>query len=217
MALWILSGTTRVSRYQKKHLPTHTYHGHQSSFICFLHLLRSVASSLFNLHTWQSFRTVSLQVFFGLPLGLAPSTYSIHFFTQSLSSFHSTCPCHCNLFCCSTEMISSNPRLLVSLVTLYLELLSFSLMPHIHLTILVCVCWSAISFSFVTGHVWLPCSILLHTQLLYSFPLTINDTNCLNLFHPPALVRTHWIALDWIGFDSIGLDWIVNRLMLLWH
>jgi len=27
-ALWILSGTTRVSRYQKKHSPTHTYHGH---------------------------------------------------------------------------------------------------------------------------------------------------------------------------------------------
>ena len=35
------------------------------------------------------------EVFFGLPLGLAPSTsYSIHFFTQSLSSFHNTCPYH---------------------------------------------------------------------------------------------------------------------------
>ena len=33
----------------------------------------------------------SLHVFFGLPLGLAPSTsYSIHFFTQSLSSFRNT-------------------------------------------------------------------------------------------------------------------------------
>ena len=30
-ALWNLSGTTRVSRYQKKHSPTHTHHGHQSS------------------------------------------------------------------------------------------------------------------------------------------------------------------------------------------
>jgi len=28
-ALRILSGTTRVSRYQKKHSPTHTYHSHQ--------------------------------------------------------------------------------------------------------------------------------------------------------------------------------------------
>jgi len=41
-----------------------------------------------------------------MPLGLAPSTlYSIHFFTQSLSSFHNTCPCHRNLFCCSTEIV----------------------------------------------------------------------------------------------------------------
>jgi len=48
-ALWIFSGTTRVSRYQKKHLPTDTYRGHQSSLICFLHLLRPMAFSLFNL------------------------------------------------------------------------------------------------------------------------------------------------------------------------
>jgi len=38
-ALWILSRITWVSRYQKKHSPTHTYRGHQSSLICFLHLL----------------------------------------------------------------------------------------------------------------------------------------------------------------------------------
>ena len=48
MALLILSGTTRVSRYQKKHSPAHTYRGHQSSLICFFHLLRFTASSLFN-------------------------------------------------------------------------------------------------------------------------------------------------------------------------
>jgi len=34
-AVWILSGTTRVSRYQKKHSPTHTHHGHQSSLSAF--------------------------------------------------------------------------------------------------------------------------------------------------------------------------------------
>ena len=66
--------------------------------ICFLHLLRSMASSLFNPHALQSFSTISVRVFFGLPLGLAPSTsYSIHFFTQSLSSFRNTCPYHRNL------------------------------------------------------------------------------------------------------------------------
>jgi len=100
-ALWILSGTTRVSWYQKKHSPTHTYHGYQSSLICFICLIWSMALSLFNPRGWQSFSTISLQVFFGLPLGLAPSTsYSIHFFTQSLSPFRNTCPYHRSLFCC---------------------------------------------------------------------------------------------------------------------
>jgi len=64
-ALWILFGTTWVSRYQKKHL------------------IRSTTSSLFNLRAWQSFFPQTLSKF---SLGLAPSTsYSIHFFTQSLS------------------------------------------------------------------------------------------------------------------------------------
>jgi len=118
-----------------------------------LHLLRSMASSLFNLHAWESFSTISLQVCFGLPVGLAPSTsYSIHFFTQLLSSFRSICPYHCNLFLCST-----------------------GIMPHIHLTILISACWSATSFTFLTGQVSLPCNILLCTQLLYNLPLTFND------------------------------------------
>jgi len=33
--LWILSRTARVSRYQKKHSPTHTHSGHQSSLSAF--------------------------------------------------------------------------------------------------------------------------------------------------------------------------------------
>ena len=85
---------------------THSHYcDHQSSFICFLRQLQPIATSLFNLHAWQSFSTTSLQVLFGLPLGLAPSTsYSIHFFTQWLSSFCNTCPYQCNLFCCSTQI-----------------------------------------------------------------------------------------------------------------
>jgi len=113
-APWNVSGTTQVSWYQKKHSPTHTYRGHQSTLICFLHLLRSM-------HLTILFHNLS-QVFFGLPLGLAPSTsHSIQFFTQSLSSFHNTCPYHRNLFHCSTEIMSSNPSLSLSLSTLYLE------------------------------------------------------------------------------------------------
>jgi len=49
-----LSGTTRVSRYQKKYSPT-DHPDHHPIFISFFHLLRSIASSLFNLRAWQSF------------------------------------------------------------------------------------------------------------------------------------------------------------------
>jgi len=60
------------------------------------------------------FSTISVQVFFDLLLGLAPSTsFSIHFFTQSLSAFRNTCPYHRYLFCCSTEIMSSNTEILL--------------------------------------------------------------------------------------------------------
>ena len=76
------------------------------------------------------FCTTSLQVVFGKPLGLAPSTsYSMHFFTQLLSSLHNTCPSQCSLFCCSTEIMSSNPILSFSTV---LGTQSFALTSHIH-------------------------------------------------------------------------------------
>ena len=108
--LW--SGTTRVGRYQKKRSPTHTHPDHRASFITFLHLQRYTASSLFNLRVWQSSRTTSFQVFFGLPLGLEHSTScSIHFFTQSLSSFGNTWPYQRSLFCCNTNAMSSTPSL----------------------------------------------------------------------------------------------------------
>ena len=91
-----LSGTTRVSRYQKKHSYTQTYLDHQPSFISFLHLLQSIASSLFTLRAWQSLCTTSLQILFGLPLGLEPSTsYSI------MSS-----PNHCLLFATHAHTIA---------------------------------------------------------------------------------------------------------------
>jgi len=86
MALWILSRTTRVSRYQNKHSPTHTYHDHQSSLICFSicydpwHPPCSiyVPDTLFP----QSPKFSCLNLFHPV-LGLAPSTsYSIHFFSQ---------------------------------------------------------------------------------------------------------------------------------------
>jgi len=105
-ALWTLPGTTRLSQYQKKHSPTHIYLSPQS-----------------------------VSKFFCLPLGLAPSTsHSIYFFTQSLSSFRSTCPYYLNLFWCSTKIMTSNPSLSLNPL---LRTLSCTLMLHIHLTILI--------------------------------------------------------------------------------
>ena len=125
-----LSGTTQVSQYQKKHSPTHHPH-HHPIFISFFHLPRSIASSLFKLRAWQSFCTTSFHVLFSLPLGLEPSdSHSTHFFTQSVSSFHSTCPHHRNLCCYSINIISTIPSL--SLNSL-LGTLSFTLTLHIHL------------------------------------------------------------------------------------
>jgi len=112
--LW--SRTTRVGRYQKKHSPTHTHPDHRPAFNTLLRLQRSIASSLFSLRVLQSSRTTSLRVLFGLPLGLGRSTsYSIHFFTQSSSSFRSTCPYQRSMFCCNTSAMSSTlslPQLL---------------------------------------------------------------------------------------------------------
>ena len=53
-----LSRTTQVSRYQKKHSPTH-HPDHHATFISFFHPPRSTASSLFKLRAWQSFCTTS--------------------------------------------------------------------------------------------------------------------------------------------------------------
>ena len=121
----------QVSRYQKKHSPIYTYRDHQSSLILLPQsiMIHGILSVQFTCLT--VFFTISHQVFFGLPLGLAPSTsYSIYFFTQSLSSFRSTCPHHRSLFCCSTEIMSSKPSLPLNSL---LGTLSCSLTPHIHL------------------------------------------------------------------------------------
>jgi len=110
--LW--SRTTGVGQYQKKHTPTHTHPDHQTSFINFLRLLRSMASNLCSSRARQSSLTTSRQVLFGFPLGLGPSTsYYNHFFMQSSSSFSQHMPIP-TLFCCNTNAMSSIPSLSLS-------------------------------------------------------------------------------------------------------
>ena len=119
MALWILSGTNRVSWYQKKHSPTHTYCGHQLSLICFIHIIWSMASSLFNLRAYLFPQSLSK-----FSLGYLLAWHSpLH--TPYISS-----PNHCLIFAAYAHTIATCfaiiPRLchlvLVSLSTLYLEL-----------------------------------------------------------------------------------------------
>jgi len=127
-ACYVLKTTTTVLRpfvwdYPGEPVPeetlTHPPSWNYPIFISFFRLPRSIASSLFKLCAWQSFCTTSLHVLFGLPLGLEPSTsYSRHFFTQSVSSFRSTCPYHCSLFCCSILYIIL-PSVGVYALTLY--------------------------------------------------------------------------------------------------
>jgi len=149
-ALWILSGTSRVSRYQKKHSPTHIYRGHQSSLICFIHLIWSTESSLFNLQAWQSFPQSLSKFCLVYLLAWHPP-----FHTPYISS-----PNRCLLFAAHAHTIATCfavvPRLSSNL-SLSLNPLfgtqSCSFTPHIHLTILISARWSATSFSFLTGQV----------------------------------------------------------------
>jgi len=115
-----LSGTTWVSHYQKKHSPTH-HPDHHPVFISFFHLLGSIASSRLNYVLGNLFAQ-PLFTTSGVPLGLEPSTsYSIHFFTQSVSSFCNTCPYHC-IATCFAVVSRLYYVLLIFLSTPYLEL-----------------------------------------------------------------------------------------------
>jgi len=72
--------------------------------------------------------------------------------------FRSTCPYHCNLFHCSTKIMSSNPSLSLKLYLVtshHTSILPFSSLPA----------GVPPHFPFFTGQVLLPCNIVLRTQL----------------------------------------------------
>jgi len=120
----LLCGTTRVGRYQKKHSPTHTHPDDRTSFIIFLHLQRSKASSLFSLWAWQSSRTTSRQVLFGLPLGLGPSTSypsisSPNHASSSKRQINITCEVTCTE--CLKQKNSKHEKLEAKMCTTYLQ------------------------------------------------------------------------------------------------
>ena len=79
----------------------------------------------------------------------ASTSYSLHFFTKSVSSFQFTAHVHTIATCFAVVSILHH-LFLIFLSTPYLEL-SFILTLHIHLTILISARWSATSFSFLTA------------------------------------------------------------------
>ena len=122
------SRTTRVSLYEKKHSPTQTHPDHQTSFIkccdpgrppCLIYVLGSFFPNL----SWPSL--VFLLVWNSI-------SYSIHFFTQLLSSFCNTC----TIATCFAEVPKLCHLFLSSLSTISWKSV-FYLIANIHLTIFI--------------------------------------------------------------------------------
>jgi len=111
----------------------------------------TIASSMFNLRAWQSFCTTSLQVLFGLLLGLdwSPPPHSPHI----------SLPNQCLLFAKHAHAIAACFAVVPRLYHLFLISLSITWDFMFYLSVLISACWSTTLFSFLTGQVSLPCSI----------------------------------------------------------
>ena len=109
-----------------------------------------------------------------LPLGLEPSTScSIYFFTQSLSSFCNTCQYHRNLFCSSTEVMSSNPSLALNSTWNYFYLNITHPCDHSYLCPLKCHLIFFLSTAVTSNdwHVWVvhgDCTMCLRVAFTHS-------------------------------------------------
>ena len=127
-SLWNLSGTTRVSRYQKKHSPTHTHRGHQSS------------QSAFSIYYEPWHPPYSIHVLYSLfPQSLSKFTlvYLLAWYPLLHTPYISS-PSHCLLFATDTHTIAACFAVVPSLsLNPLLVILSCSFTPHIHLTVLI--------------------------------------------------------------------------------
>ena len=113
-----LSRTIWMSRYQKNIHPL-TYPDHHPIFISLFHILQSIASSLFNLRlrAWQSFCTTLSKSSLVYLLVCSPPPHTPYISLPNL----------CLLFATHAHTIA----------VCFVELLSFTLTSHIHLTILI--------------------------------------------------------------------------------
>ena len=106
---------------RRKHSPTHTYCGHQSSLICFLHLLRSMASSLFNFYMPGRLFPQSPSKFSLVYLLAWHPPLHTPYISSSNNCLRFTAHAH-TIATCSAVVTRLCHLILVSLSTLYLEL-----------------------------------------------------------------------------------------------
>ena len=118
-------------------------------FLCLnflIHFLSSVSSVLW--HCWLGVRksiwAVKIEWWgVGMVICLQRGADCLHM-VQLMPLHSTTWPYQSSLFCCNTNSMSSTPSLSLSSL---LGSLSFSLTPHIHLTILISARWSATTFE----------------------------------------------------------------------
>src|SRR2546425_83395 len=117
--------------------------------------------------------THSIHVFLPLPFLMPPTTSNfLHLLTQSSAFLCSTCPYHLSLPRLTTLSTLSIPKPCLSSSHV---LLSFMVIPDIHLTILFSVLRSlCISTTFI-AQVSLPYTSTLCTHALYIFPFTLKE------------------------------------------
>jgi len=101
----------------EKHSLSHTYRDHERSFIGFLHLLPSIASSLFNLHAWQSFAQ---------PFSKSSLIYLL-VWNPPLHTPYISSPNHCLLFATHAHTIATCFAVVPQLCHLFLVSLNFLL------------------------------------------------------------------------------------------
>jgi len=146
----------------------------------------------------ESFSKISIQVFLGLP-GTLHSI--LHTFLHPNIVFFFTAHAH-TIATCFAVVPKLCHLILVSLSTLYLEL------------------YLVASFSFLMGHVSLPCNILLHTQLLYNLSLNINEIALLvssgTNYAVFILVWFLVTATDDAGFPS-AFQHMLHTYLFVWY
>ena len=142
--------------------------------VIFLQAQRSCTIPFFIPIAFMFLLTQLLLVFLRAPLPTTPVTFVLeHFFTQSFSSFRSTCPNHFNLALWILFSTHSMPKWLKSSSLCFL---SFKDTPHILRTIILSTLSNLARSSAFIAQMSLPYTNTLWTQASYIFPFSFKET-----------------------------------------